>query len=176
MYGNISTFFPPSLHLFFTFFPPSFHLLFTFFPPSFHRYEPELIRSAIPNYFLAELASKHVKMCLTGEGADELFAGYVYFRDAPDKEALQRELRRIFNHLGIVNLKRTDRMKMAHGLEARVPFLDVDFVQVRAGPGGATTIVWSYSVLKIHTENTPWKNMRGKMTMIKSRDSNAWKE
>ena len=123
-----------------------------------------MIRSAIPNYFLAELASKHVKMCLTGEGADELFAGYVYFRDAPDKEALQTELRRIFNHLGIVNLKRTDRMTMAHGLEARVPFLDVDFVQVRttkpglqsrdykAGttrPGGryySSTIVLSYSV------------------------------
>ena len=109
-----------------------------------------MIRSAIPNYFLAELASKHVKMCLTGEGADELFAGYVYFRDAPDKEALQTELRRIFNHLGIVNLKRTDRMTMAHGLEARVPFLDVDFVQVRTTrpglqgrdyKGGATTRV-----------------------------------
>ena len=113
-----------------------------------------MIRSAIPNYFLAELASKHVKMCLTGEGADELFAGYVYFRDAPDKEALQTELRRIFNHLGIVNLKRTDRMTMAHGLEARVPFLDVDFVQVRTTRPGlqgrwryySSTIVLSYSV------------------------------
>ena len=128
-----------------------------------------MIRSAIPNYFLAELASKHVKMCLTGEGADELFAGYVYFRDAPDKEALQTELRRIFNHLGIVNLKRTDRMTMAHGLEARVPFLDVDFVQVRTtrpGLQGRVARLLEYHCvvifsLKIHTENTC-----GNMTMI----------
>ena len=39
-------------------------------------YEPELLRSAIPNYFLAEIAASEVKMVLTGEGADELFAGY----------------------------------------------------------------------------------------------------
>lgn len=48
-------------------------------------YEPELIRSAIPNFFLAQMTSKHVKMVLTGEGSDELFGGYLYFRDAPDK-------------------------------------------------------------------------------------------
>jgi asparagine synthetase B (glutamine-hydrolysing) len=40
-------------------------------------YEPELIRSAIPNYFLARLAAEHVKVVLTGEGSDELFAGGV---------------------------------------------------------------------------------------------------
>ena len=91
-------------------------------------YEPELLRSAIPNYFLAELASSQVKMVLTGEGADELFAGYLYFRDAPDAAALQAECRRIFGHLQNVNLQRADRMAMAHGLEARVPFLDLDFV------------------------------------------------
>jgi asparagine synthase (glutamine-hydrolysing) len=42
-------------------------------------YEPELIRSAIPNYFLAKMTSQHTKVVLTGEGADELFAGYLYF-------------------------------------------------------------------------------------------------
>ena len=78
-------------------------------------YEPELLRSAIPNYFLAELASSQVKMVLTGEGADELFAGYLYFRDAPDAAALQAECRRIFGHLQNVNLQRADRMAMAHG-------------------------------------------------------------
>lgn len=88
-------------------------------------YNAELIRSAVPNYFLAELASKHVKMVLTGEGADELWAGYAYFRDAPSPEALQKELVRIYGHLGVANLLRTDRMTMAHSLEARVPFLDV---------------------------------------------------
>jgi asparagine synthase (glutamine-hydrolysing) len=87
-------------------------------------YEPELIRSAIPNYFLAKLTSQHVKVVLTGEGSDELFAGYLYFHDAPDGQALHKELRRIFHHLHNVNNQRSDRMSMAWGVEARVPFLD----------------------------------------------------
>ena len=47
------------------------------------RYEAELLRSAIPNYFLARLAAEDVKMVLTGEGADELWAGYAYFEVRP---------------------------------------------------------------------------------------------
>eukprot|EP00005_Dracoamoeba_jomungandri_P008316 CAMPEP_0174277676 /NCGR_PEP_ID=MMETSP0439-20130205/61054_1 /TAXON_ID=0 /ORGANISM="Stereomyxa ramosa, Strain Chinc5" /LENGTH=568 /DNA_ID=CAMNT_0015370015 /DNA_START=2426 /DNA_END=4132 /DNA_ORIENTATION=+ len=93
-------------------------------------YEPELIRSAIPNYFLAELAAKHVKVVITGEGADEIFAGYRYFVDCPDSDHMQKELRRIYHHLEIVNLQRADRMTMAHGLEARVPFLDINFLEI----------------------------------------------
>lgn len=89
-------------------------------------YNAELIRSAIPNWFLAERAAADVKMCITGEGADELWAGYAYFEDASSPEALHRELVRIYNHLGVANLIRADRMTMAHGLEARVPFLDVE--------------------------------------------------
>eukprot|EP01050_Picozoa_sp_SAG11_P012056 SAG11_NODE_1317_length_5216_cov_2.105335_2_plen_429_part_00 len=79
-------------------------------------YEPELIRSAIPNYFLAQHTYEQgVKMVMTGEGADELFAGYVYFEDAPNPTALQNELRRIFHALYNVNLKRTDRMTVRPG-------------------------------------------------------------
>jgi asparagine synthase (glutamine-hydrolysing) len=66
-------------------------------------YEPELIRSAIPNYFLARMTSQIVKVVLTGEGSDELFGGYLYFRQAPDEKYFQKELRRIFNHLHNVN-------------------------------------------------------------------------
>jgi hypothetical protein len=88
-------------------------------------YEPELIRSSIPNYLLAKLAGAHTKVVITGEGADELFAGYLYFRDCPDRAAMQTETLRIWGHLHSVNLQRSDRMGMAHGLEARVPFLDV---------------------------------------------------
>eukprot|EP00578_Thalassiosira_sp_NH16_P009105 CAMPEP_0181114062 /NCGR_PEP_ID=MMETSP1071-20121207/20676_1 /TAXON_ID=35127 /ORGANISM="Thalassiosira sp., Strain NH16" /LENGTH=668 /DNA_ID=CAMNT_0023198133 /DNA_START=37 /DNA_END=2039 /DNA_ORIENTATION=+ len=90
-------------------------------------YEAELIRSAIPNWLLAERAAADVKMVLTGEGADELFAGYLYFQDAENPRQVQDELRRIYGMLGNVNLHRTDRMTMAHGLEARVPFLDTEF-------------------------------------------------
>merc|ERR1712070_302243 len=93
-------------------------------------YEAELIRSSIPNWFLAEHAAKDVKMVLTGEGSDELFAGYLYFKDAENSVQLQNELRRIYGMLGNINLHRTDRMTMAHGLEARVPFLDTEFTRL----------------------------------------------
>ena len=93
-------------------------------------YEAELIRSAIPNWLLAERAAADVKMVLTGEGADELFAGYLYFADAENPRQVQNELRRIYGMLGNINLHRTDRMTMAHGLEARVPFLDTEFTKL----------------------------------------------
>ena len=93
-------------------------------------YEAELIRSSIPNWLLAERASRDVRMVLTGEGSDELFAGYLYFQDAESPRQVQNELRRIYNMLGNVNLHRTDRMTMAHGLEARVPFLDTEFTRL----------------------------------------------
>jgi asparagine synthase (glutamine-hydrolysing) len=93
-------------------------------------YEAELIRSAIPNWLLAERAGADVKMVLTGEGSDELFAGYLYFMDAESPDQVQAELKRIYGMLGNINLHRTDRMTMAHGLEARVPFLDTKFTEL----------------------------------------------
>lgn len=67
-------------------------------------------------------------MVLTGEGADELFGGHNYFKDAPDSQAFQKELRRVFHHLHNGNNQRADRMSMANGLEARVPFLDPNVI------------------------------------------------
>lgn len=93
-------------------------------------YEAELIRSAIPNWLLAERAGADVKMVLTGEGSDELFAGYLYFMDAERPDQVQTELKRLYGMLGNINLHRTDRMTMAHGLEARVPFLDTKFTEL----------------------------------------------
>lgn len=86
-----------------------------------------LVRSAIANFFLARLASKHVKVALAGEGADELFAGYDYLK-ALSPRAVRKELRQITRALHNTNLQRCDRMSMAHGLEVRVPFLDVAVV------------------------------------------------
>jgi asparagine synthase (glutamine-hydrolysing) len=93
-------------------------------------FDTALVRSAIPNYFLAQLASRHVKVMLTGEGADELFAGYKYLEAKDDPDDLHAELKTITGNLHNTNLQRTDRMTMAHGLEARVPFLDVDVISL----------------------------------------------
>lgn len=59
-----------------------------------------------------------------------MFAGYLYFMDAKTPRQIQNELRRIYNMLGDINLHRTDRMTMAHSLEARVPFLDTKFTEL----------------------------------------------
>lgn len=88
------------------------------------HFDPSLVRSAVPNFLLAELTSQHVKVVLTGEGADELFAGYEYLREFSDPDELQAELVRTVDGLHDLNLQRCDRVTMAHGLEARVPFLD----------------------------------------------------
>lgn len=91
--------------------------------------DPALVRSAIPTDFVAELAARHVKVVLSGEGADELFAGYHYLRELDDA-ALNEELRLITVSLHNLNLQRVDRMTMAHGLEGRVPFLDTGLVEL----------------------------------------------
>ncbi len=97
---------------------------------SIESFEPSLVRSAVPNYLLAELAAQHVKVVLTGEGADELFAGYDHLRDIADADDLRAELIRSVEGLHNLNLQRCDRVTMAHGLEARVPFLDLDLIAV----------------------------------------------
>lgn len=92
-------------------------------------FDAALVRSAIPNYFLARLAREQVKVLLTGEGADETFAGYDYLETIRSPQDLQTELLTITHNLHNTNLQRADRMGMAFGLEARVPFLDRDFVR-----------------------------------------------
>jgi asparagine synthase (glutamine-hydrolysing) len=93
-------------------------------------YDPSLVRSAVANYLLAEMTSRHVKVVLTGEGADEIFAGYEYLRDFGSQDELHRELVRTVEGLHDLNLQRADRVTMAHGLEARVPFLELDMIDL----------------------------------------------
>jgi asparagine synthase (glutamine-hydrolysing) len=92
-------------------------------------YDPALVRSGVPNYFLAELAAAHCKVVLTGEGADELFAGYGYYHEIDHEPALHDELVRSVAGLHNLNLQRADRVTMAHSLEARVPFLDLEVIR-----------------------------------------------
>lgn len=94
------------------------------------HFDPSLVRSAVPNYLLAEMTARHVKVVLTGEGADELFAGYRYYHDFTDPDELHDELIRTVEGLHNLNLQRADRVTMAHGLEARVPFLDRQLIRL----------------------------------------------
>lgn len=95
------------------------------------NWDRDLVRSALPTYLVARFAATELKVVLTGEGADELFAGYRYhagYLDHPP--VLQQELWRSVTAMHDSNLQRVDRMTMAHSLEARVPFLDPDVVAV----------------------------------------------
>jgi len=93
-------------------------------------FDQDLVRSGIPCFFTSRLAADHVKVILTGEGADELFGGYTYYKAIGNNEALHEELRRSVTSLHNVNLQRVDRMTMAHAIEGRVPFLDVSMIRL----------------------------------------------
>jgi asparagine synthase (glutamine-hydrolysing) len=92
-------------------------------------FDPALVRSAISTYIVSRLAKDYVKVILTGEGSDEVFAGYHYFKEIDRKEALHKESIRILSGLHNLNPQRVDRATMAHSIEGRVPFLDIDFVE-----------------------------------------------
>ncbi|MBF2017598.1 MAG: asparagine synthase B [Rivularia sp. T60_A2020_040] len=93
-------------------------------------FDQDLVRSAIPCYFTSRMAAEYVKVILTGEGADELFAGYSYYKQIPDEAALHQELHRSVSSLHNINLQRVDRMTMAHAIEGRVPFLDLNMIEL----------------------------------------------
>ncbi len=92
-------------------------------------YDPSLVRCAVPCYFTCKLAAEHVTVVLTGEGADEGFAGYHYMKHLPPEE-LNQECRRNFSTLHNINLQRADRIGMLFSLELRVPFLDVAMIDL----------------------------------------------
>ncbi len=97
---------------------------------SLESFDQDLVRSAIPCYFCSRLAADYVKVILTGEGADELFAGYKYHKEIGDPTVLHQELCRSVTTLHDINLQRVDRLTMHHSIEGRVPFLDTKFIEV----------------------------------------------
>ena len=92
-------------------------------------YDPSLVRCAVPCYFTCKLAADHVTVVLTGEGADEIFAGYHYMKRLP-LDQVNQEARRNLCSLHNINLQRADRIGMYFSLELRVPFLDVDMIDL----------------------------------------------
>lgn len=87
-----------------------------------------LVRSSVVNYLAAQLASDHVGAVLSGEGGDELFAGYDYIKRLPLNE-IPGELEDIVLRLHNTALQRVDRCAYAHGLVPFVPFADLDVVR-----------------------------------------------
>lgn len=93
-------------------------------------FDPTLVHSAVPHHLVAELAGRHVKVVLAGEGADELFAGYAHYGRHETGTALHAELVATLEGMHIGGLQRVDRVAAAHGIEPRVPFLDLDVVEL----------------------------------------------
>jgi len=94
-------------------------------------YDVTTIRASTPMYLMArKIKAMGIKMVLSGEGADELFAGYLYFHKAPNAQALHEELNRKLNKLHMFDCLRANKSMAAWGIEARVPFLDKEFMDV----------------------------------------------
>lgn len=89
------------------------------------------IRASTPMYLLSrKIKAMGVKMVLSGEGSDEIFGGYLYFHAAPDKAEFHRETVRRVKNLHLADCLRANKSTSAWGLEARVPFLDKQFLEV----------------------------------------------
>jgi asparagine synthase (glutamine-hydrolysing) len=96
-------------------------------------FDPQLVHSSVPNLLVAQLASRHLKVVLIGEGADELFAGYAYYGEIEEHTELHAELVTTLEGLHAGGMHRVDRCAAACGLEARIPFLDLDVVELGFG-------------------------------------------
>lgn len=101
-------------------------------------YDITTIRASTPMYLMARvIKSMGIKMVLSGEGADELFGGYLYFHKAPSPKDFHEETVRKLDKLHMYDCLRANKSLAAWGIEGRVPFLDKEFMDVamRLNPG-----------------------------------------
>ncbi|KAF9596429.1 hypothetical protein IFM89_011258 [Coptis chinensis] len=94
-------------------------------------YDVTTIRASTPMFLMSrKIKSLGVKMVISGEGSDEIFGGYLYFHKAPNKEEFHRETCHKIKALHQYDCLRANKSTSAWGLEARVPFLDKEFINV----------------------------------------------
>ncbi len=94
-------------------------------------YDVTTVRASTPMYLLARvIKSMGIKMVLSGEGADEIFGGYLYFHKAPDARSFHEETVRKLSRLHLYDCLRANKSLAAWGVECRVPFLDKEFLDV----------------------------------------------
>ncbi len=94
-------------------------------------YDVTTIRASTPMYLMArKIKAMGIKMVLSGEGADEIFGGYLYFHKAPNAQEFHEELNRKLDKLHMFDCLRANKSMSAWGIEARVPFLDKNFMDV----------------------------------------------
>ncbi len=94
-------------------------------------YDITTVRASTPMYLMARvIKSMGIKMVLSGEGADELFGGYLYFHKAPNAQEFHDETVRKLNKLHLYDCLRANKSLSAWGVEGRVPFLDKEFIDV----------------------------------------------
>ncbi|KAJ0682330.1 putative asparagine synthase (glutamine-hydrolyzing) [Helianthus annuus] len=94
-------------------------------------YDVTTIRASTPMFLMSrKIKSLGVKMVISGEGSDEIFGGYLYFHKAPNKEEFHQETCRKIKALNQYDCLRANKSTSAWGLEARVPFLDKEFINV----------------------------------------------
>jgi asparagine synthase (glutamine-hydrolysing) len=94
-------------------------------------YDVTTIRASTPMYLMArKIKAMGIKMVLSGEGADEIFGGYLYFHKAPNAKEFHEELNRKLDKLHMFDCLRANKSMSAWGIEARVPFLDKNFMDI----------------------------------------------
>jgi len=94
-------------------------------------YDVTTVRASTPMYLMArKIKAMGIKMVLSGEGADEIFGGYLYFHKAPNAQEFHEELNRKLEKLHMFDCLRANKSMSAWGIEARVPFLDKSFMDV----------------------------------------------
>ena len=95
-------------------------------------YDITTVRASVGNWMVAREIRRQTdcKVVFNGDGSDEIFGSYLYFKRAPTDEAFEEETERLLRNISKYDVLRSDRSISSHGLEARTPFLDKQFVGI----------------------------------------------